>query len=161
VYNYGVQTPPDESPRPASPAVTVSQTKSGQGFFVRALWFILLGWWLSGIASALAWLVGLTIIGLPLTFWIFNRIPTVLTLRPRRQTTTVMVSADGSRIDVMHSSHPQPAFWKRALYFIFVGWWLSGLWIVVAWLLSVTILGLPLAIMMYNRLPAITTLHRY
>jgi uncharacterized membrane protein YccF (DUF307 family) len=61
----------------------------------------------------------------------------------------------------MHSSHPQPAFWKRALYFIFVGWWLSGLWIVVAWLLSVTILGLPLAIMMYNRLPAITTLHRY
>jgi uncharacterized membrane protein YccF (DUF307 family) len=156
-----VQTPPDQPSRPASPEVTVSQTRSGPGFFVRALWFILVGWWASGIASALAWLVGLTIIGLPLTFWIFNRIPTVLTLRPRRQTTTVMVSADGTQIDVLHSSHPQPAFWKRAFYFVFVGWWLSGLWIVVAWLLSVTILGLPLAIMMYNRLPAITTLHRY
>ena len=148
-----MQTPP--------PTVTTSQTKSGPGFFVRALWFIVVGWWASGIASALAWLVGLTIIGLPLTFWIFNRIPTVLTLRPRRQTTTVMVSADGTQIDVLHSSHPQPAFWKRALYFICIGWWLSGLWIVVAWLLSITILGLALAIMMYNRLPAITTLHRY
>ena len=148
-----MQTPP--------PTVTTSQTTSGPGFFVRALWFVLVGWWASGIASALAWLVGLTIIGLPLTFWIFNRIPTVLTLRPRRQTTTVMVSADGTQIDLLHSPHPQPAFWTRALYLICIGWWLSGLWIVVAWLLSITILGLALAIMMYNRLPAITTLHRY
>jgi hypothetical protein len=32
---------------------------------------------------------------------------------------------------------------------------------VIAWVLAVLIVTLPLAIMMYNRLPAVTTLHRY
>jgi hypothetical protein len=110
--------------------------------------------------SAAAWLIGLTVIGLPLTFWIFNRIPTVLTLRPRRLAPTT-VTADGAQVTVVQSSIRQPAFWKRALYFVFVGWWFSAFWIVIAWLLAVLIVTLPLAVMMYNRLPAVTTLHRY
>jgi len=101
------------------------------------------------------------VIGLPLTFWIFNRIPTVLTLRPRRLETTTTISADGSQVAIVQSSIRQTAFWKRALYFVFVGWWFSGFWIVIAWVLAVLIVTLPLAIMMYNRLPAVTTLHRY
>ncbi len=152
-----------DPPPPAtdSTTVTVSHGNRGPNILIRAIWFLLVGWWLSGIVSAAAWLVGLTIIGLPLTFWIFNRIPTVLTLRPRRETTTTIVSADGTRVDILHSGVPQPAFVKRALYFIFIGWWFSALWIAGAWLLSVLLITLPLAVMMYNRLPAVTTLHRY
>ncbi len=80
-------------------------------------------------------------IGLPLTFWIFNRIPTVLTLRPRRLATTTTVSADGSQMAVVQSPVRQPAFWKRVLYFIFVGWWFSAFWIAVAWVLAVLIVS--------------------
>jgi uncharacterized membrane protein YccF (DUF307 family) len=145
------------------PAMTVTRTESTSGppFLIRAIWFVFVGWWLAGVVSAGAWLIGLTVIGLPLTFWIFNRIPTVLTLRPRRLATTTTVSADGSQMAVVRSSVRQPAFWKRVLYFVFVGWWFSAFWIAIAWLLAVLIVTLPLAVMMYNRLPAVTTMHRY
>ena len=149
------------APEPQPPIVTVTHGKRGPNFLIRAIWYLLVGWWLTGIVSALAWLLCLTIIGLPVAFWIFNRIPTVLTLRPRRETTTTVVSADGSRVDILHSAARQPAFWKRAIYFICIGWWLSGIWIVLAWVLSLLIVTLPIALMMYNRLPAITTLHHY
>jgi len=141
--------------------VTHSELRSGPPLLIRIVWFVLVGWWLARILSAADWLIGLTVIGLPLTFWIFNRIPTVLTLRPRRLETTTTINADGSQVAIVQSSIRQTAFWKRALYFVFVGWWFSGLWIVIAWVLAVLIGTLPLAVMMYNRLPAVTTLHRY
>ena len=50
----------------------------------------------------------------------------------------------------------------RALYFVFVGWWLSGLWLGVAWgVLGATFgLALPLSFWMFNRAGAVTTLAR-
>lgn len=158
-----IRSSPVSAPTPAAgpPRVTVTDGSRGPNFFIRAIWFLLVGWWLSGVVSAAAWLIGLTIIGLPLTFWIFNRIPTVLTLRPRRETTTTIVSADGTRVDILHSQVAQPPFLLRALYFICIGWWFSAIWIAIAWVLSVLLITLPLAVMMYNRLPAVTTLHRY
>ena len=138
-----------------------SESTSGPPFLIRAIWFVFVGWWLAGVVSVAAWLIGLTVIGLPLTFWIFNRIPTVLTLRPRRLATTTAVSADGLQMAVVQSPVRQPAFGKRVLYFILVGWWFSAFWIAIAWVLAVLIVTLPLAVMMYNRLPAVTTLHRY
>ena len=140
--------------------MSVIQEPTGPGFLIRAIWFVVIGWWASGIASAIGWVIGLTIIGLPLTFWIFNRIPTVLTLRPRRVAITTTVGGDGT-VTMVRTTQPSPAFWKRALYFVCVGWWFSAIWIAAAWLLSVLIVTLPFAVMMYNRLPAVTTLHRY
>jgi hypothetical protein len=103
--------------------MTVARTESTSGppLLIRAIWFVFVGWWLAGVVSAGAWLIGLTVIGLPLTFWILNRIPTVLTLRPRRLATTTTVSADGSQMAAVQSPVRQPAFWKRVLYFVFVG----------------------------------------
>ena len=56
---------------------------------------------------------------------------------------------------------PQHNFLLRALYFVLIGWWFSAGWLAVAWAASVTLIGIPLAIWMYNRVPAITTLRRY
>jgi uncharacterized membrane protein YccF (DUF307 family) len=140
--------------------VTVHRETRGPGLLVRTLWSVFIGWWLSGVVSVAAWLVGLTVIGLPLTFWIFNRLPTVLTLRPRRTSQTTTVDAAGN-VHIVQRDHPQPAFWKRAVYFVCIGWWFSAIWIVIAWILSVLIVTIPLAVMMQNRLPAVTTLHRY
>ena len=50
-------------------------------FLVRALWFVLVGWWLTAIALSVAYFFCLTIIGLPLGFAIYDLIPTLLTLR--------------------------------------------------------------------------------
>ena len=48
----------------------------------------------------------------------------------------------------------------RALYFVLIGWWFSGLWMAVAYALLVSILGMPIAFWMYNRIGAVTTLFR-
>jgi uncharacterized membrane protein YccF (DUF307 family) len=155
-----VTLPSISVPADATVTVTVQQETRGPGLLIRALWYIFIGWWLSGVVSVFAWLVGLTVIGLPLTFWIFNRLPTVLTLRPRRTSSTTTVDAAGN-VHIVQRDHPQPAFWKRAVYFILIGWWFSAIWIVIAWILGVLIITIPLALMMQNRLPAVTTLHRY
>lgn len=49
----------------------------------------------------------------------------------------------------------------RAVYFLLVGWWASGIWMSIAWVASITIVGLPLAIWMYSRLPFVVSLYRY
>ena len=49
---------------------------------LRAVWFVLIGWWLTGILTAAAWALNATIIGLPLGLWIINRLPFAATLHP-------------------------------------------------------------------------------
>jgi len=43
---------------------------------------------------------------------------------------------------------------------VLIGWWFSLIWSLVGWLLCVTIIGLPLGVLMLNRLPNVTTLMR-
>ena len=49
----------------------------------------------------------------------------------------------------------------RAVWFLFVGWWASGLWAAAAYAVTLTIVGLPLAIWMYGKLPFVASLYRY
>jgi uncharacterized membrane protein YccF (DUF307 family) len=49
----------------------------------------------------------------------------------------------------------------RAVYFLLVGWWLSLLWANLAWAFAASIIGLPVAIVMFNYLPYLTSLYRF
>ena len=151
-------THPD-APPPDSPQVRIAKRSEGPGLLVRALWFDFIGWWLTGIVDVLAYLIALTVIGLPVAFMIFNRLPSVLTLRPRTVETSEHVV--GGVTYSTDESVPQRSFLGRSLYFIVVGWWFGAAWSVLAWVLCVSIVGIPLGVMMYNRLPAVMTLRRY
>lgn len=48
---------------------------------VRALWFLLAGWWLAAIALFFGYLLCLTLIGMPIGFLLFDATPALLTLR--------------------------------------------------------------------------------
>jgi uncharacterized membrane protein YccF (DUF307 family) len=130
----------------------------GVPLLLRILYFFLFGWWATGIWINVAWFLNLIIIGLPLGVWMLNRVPQVLTLRPSKQ---VLVAREhGEGVEIRAEGLPQRPWLIRAFYFVLIGWWLSWLWANVAWIVSATIIGLPLGIWMFNRLPALTTLMR-
>ncbi len=120
---------------------------------LRVLWFILAGWWLTGILSAAAWALNATIIGLPIGLWIINRLPFVATLRPPG---TVYWVDEG----ILRPATEQRPFLPRVLYFVLIGWWFSGLWMALAYILLLSIIGMPAAFWMYGRIGAVTTLYR-
>ncbi len=118
-----------------------------------------IGWWLTGFAMFFAWLCSVSIVLLPVGYLIVNRIPTILTLRPRSVETTTRVDADGT-IRISTGGATQLPFWQRALWFLFVGWWACGVAMLVAYALCLTVILLPVGLMLFNRVPGVMTLQR-
>ena len=137
-----------------SQQVVVERT-NGPGLLIRALYFILFGWWFSGIWAVVSWVLCLTIIGLPLGLYMLNRLPQVVTLKPSRS--DLILTTTGR---VVERSVSQVPFLLRAVYFILIGWWLSAIWLTIAWVLHVTIIGMVIGFWMFNRVPAVVTLAR-
>ena len=51
-----------------------------------------------------------------------------------------------------------PHWIVQLLWFAFVGWWAGQAWMVVAWILMATVIGLPLGLVMLNMLPRVIAL---
>lgn len=126
----------------------------GPALWIRAVWFVLVGWWLAAFAILLAYLCLITIIGIPLAFWLFDRVPLALTLKPLSER-----HADEATNTVKHGPD-EMSLLVRGIYFVFVGWWLTAIWITAAYALFVTIIGIPIGIMMLNVIPTVATLQR-
>ncbi len=126
----------------------------GMPLVLRVLYFFLFGWYATGVWINVAWFLNATIVGLPVGLWMLHRVPQVLTLQPYRQ--VLVTSGDTARAGAL----PQRPWLGRALYFVLIGWWASLVWCNAAWALSLTVIGLPLAIWMFHRTPAVTTLMR-
>lgn len=145
---------------PSAPATTTTVYERGPNLLVRFLWWLFIGWWASGIAVTIAWVALITIIGIPLGIWIINRLPSILTLRPRTRHWSLGQDEQGSTV-VTDRGRPQVAWPLRGLWFVLVGWWASGLWMGLAWLIQLTVIGIPIALLMFNRTPFIASLYRY
>jgi len=133
--------------------------KSEFPFLLRVLWFIFVGWHVTLYWILIAWALNVTIVGLPLGLWMLNRVPQVVTLKPVKGYTVADIQ-DGKVVTVRHEGVRQLNWLWRALYFLVIGWWFSLLVSLVAWGLCASIIGLPLGILLLNKLPAATTLHR-
>lgn len=140
--------------------MTIVRQPSGPGLLVRFVWWLFIGWWVSGIVVGIAWIALLTIIGIPFGIWLINRLPTMLTLRPRTRTWDLGEDTDGRTV-YAERGRAQVSWPIRGLWFILVGWWASGLWMAAAWLIQLTVIGLPIALLMFNRTPFVASLYRY
>ena len=127
-------------------------------FVLRALWFLLVGWWLSGIFIGLGYLFMVLVITAPLGFWFLNRVPQAQTLR-LRSNELVITARDGITY-VSEMKHTQRPWYLRVLY-LPIGLILGLIWLTIAWLVSLPVITLPLSIYMIDRAPGIITLQRH
>ncbi|MEF8791255.1 MAG: YccF domain-containing protein [Haloarculaceae archaeon] len=116
---------------------------------VRALWFLAVGWWLTPILVNIAWALNATVVLLPVGIKLINLVPTALTL------------AEPRSLSAPEAARGQRSLFVRAVYFLLVGWWLSLVWANVATAFALSVIGLPVAFWMLNRLPFVTSLYRF
>lgn len=162
------QYPPGQAPvimqnfyqggAPAPTVVQVNIKTSSPNFLLRAIWFIFIGWWAGFALLNLGFALIFTVFLIPVGLVLLNYLPTVLTLRPRTQQTSVTVN--NGMVTVNIGQKQQYNFLLRAVYFVFVGWWAGYCWAVLGYVLCTSILLMPVGLMMLNRLPEVLTLRR-
>lgn len=132
-----------------------TKLRTEPGCLIQAIWLLLVGWWAAGIAISVAWFLNATIIGMPAGLWILNNIPLILALQNPQQVVT------NSAGQITAREPEQLPFIVRAVYFLLIGWWWSGVWLSVAYAICVTIIFMPIGLEMMRRTPFMTTLRRY
>ncbi len=142
----------------AAPVVVRAGQFTGLGCLVRGLYFLFVGLWLSQVWILATWFLKATVIGLPFGLMMLNRLPQVVTLKSVKNQTHGVVQHGA--VIISQCGCTQQPFALRALYFAIVGWWASLFWAEIAWLLSISLLGLSIAFWMLDRTPAVTTLAR-
>ncbi len=123
--------------------------RSQPGCLIQLLYFVFIGWWLGALAISLAYLLFLTIIGMPLGVMIINKIPLLIALR----NTEPVISIAGQKTK-------QRNILIRIIWFLLLGWELTALWLAIAYLFCDTIIGLPIGFWMFDKTPAVLTLHK-
>lgn len=140
-----------------SPNLLITTQKQQVPFILRALWFLAVGWWLSGVFIIVGYLCCLTLILAPVGFWFLNRIPQAQTLRMRN--TEFHVTEKDGITHLKEGRIQQLSWYYRAAYFPF-GLVFGAIWLFLAWTISLLILTLPLSVWMIDRSPTIISLQR-
>jgi len=138
---------------------TEVSTNKNPGCLIQIIWFFLVGIWLGEIWTAVAWILIVSVIGLPFGVMMINMLPKVFALREPERKVRITHRADGvlAKYEV---AVEQVNILLRGLYFILVGWWLSALWMQAAYALCTSVIGLPVGFWMFDRVPAVLSLHR-
>ena len=126
-----------------------------RSLLIRAVWFLLIGWWATGIWLSVAWVLLILIITIPIGIKMINFVPMVLSLKS--PTRTLVDDVEGTNLQ----RQPQHSLVLRALWFIFIGWWASGILMAIAYVFTISIIGIPIAIWLYGKLPFVVSLYRY
>lgn len=138
---------------------TTIHTHQNPGCLVQILWFFFVGVWLGPIWTTVAWVLVVSIIGLPIGVMMINYLPKIVSLREPERKMRITQRLDGSlRKEEVEAR--QVNIILRAVYFLVIGWWLSGLWMQAAYALCATVIGLPLGFYMFDCVPAVLSLHR-
>ena len=132
------------APPPPPPPVPLS---------ARVVWFVFVGSWLTCLWVVAAWLVLCTMIGRPQAERMLALAPSVLTLRPTTDVAAPLLPlARASQLPYTTGAH--------AAYFLIVGWWASLIWLILAYAISLTAVGIPVAYRMFAAAPAVAQLRR-
>lgn len=129
------------------------------GCLVQVLWFAFVGWWACQLWIAAAWFLMILVITLPVGIAMINQLPKVVALREPKKDLVVENQAGGV-VSASLQDKPQVNIFIRVIYFIFIGSWLSLLWMEIAYITCCTIIGMPVGFWMFDKAPAIMTLRK-
>jgi uncharacterized membrane protein YccF (DUF307 family) len=135
--------------RTATQPVTIQSR--GPGCLVQVLWFVFVGWWLGAAWVTTAWFLMALIITAPIGASMLNNVPQVMALRGKRT-----IEVRGGRL----YEQRQQEFLIRALWFIFVGWWASAIWVLLAYSACMTLFLMPVGFWMFDKTPWVVSLRR-
>jgi uncharacterized membrane protein YccF (DUF307 family) len=128
----------------------VMQVHRQPGCLIQLLYFCFIGCWLGGLAVGLAYLLFALVITIPLGVKIINRIPYLMALRQPPLAVTPWGEVKVQQHNIL----------LRAVWFVFVGFSLTAIWMSLAYLLCITIIGMPAGFWMFDRAPALLTLRK-
>ncbi len=117
----------------------------------RAIWFLLAGSWLSCFWVLATWVMLCLFVFQTQANRMITMIPNVLTLRTAADPPRSIVPVARAGLQSAESS-------ARLLYVLFFGWWMSLVWMMLAWSLSLTVIGIPISYRMYSVAPTIAHL---
>jgi uncharacterized membrane protein YccF (DUF307 family) len=133
-----------------NPVTPTLEVRRQPGCLLQLLYFVFIGWWLGALAVSVAYFCFAFILTIPFGVMIINRIPTLMALRQPPVLMTPWGEVKARQHNII----------LRAIWFFVVGLWLTAAWMTVAYILCVTIVGMPLGFWMFDRAPALLTLHR-
>jgi len=131
----------------------VGKLNRGLSVFARYVYFFVIGWWMGLFAAIAGSVLCASIIGLPLGTMLLNKLPTIVFMREEGE------PCPWGYTDHRHQREPMP-FVIRVLWFFVLGWSLGMLLITFGYLISLTIIGIPVGIYLLNRVPLVMTLSR-
>ena len=140
-------------------STTEISTRKNPGCLIQIIWFFLVGIWLGEIWTAAAWILIVTVIGLPFGVKMINMLPKVIALREPEHQVRITHRTDGTEIQQVVPVE-QVHIVLRGFYFILVGWWLSAVWMQAAYTLCASVIGLPFGFWMFDYVPVLLSLHR-
>lgn len=140
--------------QPGQQNVVIIQKDSGHPIILRFIWMIFIGWWLSAVFYITGAFLTLLIVTAPLGMLVMQKLGWAFSLYSESSDPTIIQA--GNTTIIMEAQ--QTSFIIRFIYFIVIGWWVGFIAMIVAWLLGVIIVGLPLSIMIMNRMGKIMTL---
>jgi uncharacterized membrane protein YccF (DUF307 family) len=138
---------------------TTIETRKNPGCLLQILWFAFIGWWLGQAWVTVAWILMITVVGMPLGIAMLNKLPKIIALRESETVVRITNDQDG-HLSTEEVAPRQVNILLRILYFLLIGWWLSALWIEAAFAISLTVIGLPVGFWMFDCVPALLTLKR-
>ncbi len=146
--------PPPPPPPPVQERTVVIEQQGGTNIVIRFLWMLFIGWWLSGIFYVVGAVLTALIITSPLGMIVMQKLGWAFSLYEGDSGSTVIHAGDTTIITQKKNIN----FVVRYLYFMFIGWWVGLIAMSIAWILGIIIIGLPLSIMIMNRMGKIMTL---
>ena len=73
---------------------------------------------------------------------IFNRLPTILTLRPRTVDYRIRSENGVTHLDLDHIEQ-RPWSGATTIYFVLIGFWFGAVWLTFAWVIGLLVVTLP------------------